>query len=416
MSKATTATTAMTPKPLVQLDKALGALRSLGLVKAESQPAPVVALIDKVAPLDPDAAAAVARTLSQATLFNEVVREQISGMQMGERYKTVAAAFDSIRDDAKRMVEQITDGKLTTPERLSNVWMKVTRGDIPARFDKIKKTYLDVATDSDDQIRREQRILEAYADFRGALKEAEILGFQILQKAEASLGKAKEALTSAAAAVETGKSAGSEPGREALARLEMERDQRLRVLQEEDKRFQVAKDLAENLSISYHTTEVVMGRLHQITDAKERVYRQAVTFFGTNETVLTALSASFTGMHGLHESTQTLEAMKKGVNESLETLGEEGTKIQEAAIRAGYGPTVRAESVRKLVDAVVDYQERSRAIVEEMRTLSTQNEVELRAAVEDGKRRLVALEQRAAALPPVATADATKPAAGTPAS
>ena len=416
MSKATTATTAMTPKPLVQLDKALGALRSLGLVKAESQPAPVVALIDKVAPLDPDAAAAVARTLSQATLFNEVVREQISGMQMGERYKTVAAAFDSIRDDAKRMVEQITDGKLTTPERLSNVWMKVTRGDIPARFDKIKKTYLDVATDSDDQIRREQRILEAYADFRGALKEAEILGFQILQKAEASLGKAKEALTSAAAAVETGKSAGREPGREALARLEMERDQRLRVLQEEDKRFQVAKDLAENLSISYHTTEVVMGRLHQITDAKERVYRQAVTFFGTNETVLTALSASFTGMHGLHESTQTLEAMKKGVNESLETLGEEGTKIQEAAIRAGYGPTVRAESVRKLVDAVVDYQERSRAIVEEMRTLSTQNEVELRAAVEDGKRRLVALEQRAAALPPVATADATKPAAGTPAS
>jgi hypothetical protein len=412
MSKATTATTAMTPKPLVQLDKALGALRSLGLVKAESQPAPVVALIDKVAPLDPDAAAAVARTLSQATLFNEVVREQISGMQMGERYKTVAAAFDSIRDDAKRMVEQITDGKLTTPERLSNVWMKVTRGDIPARFDKIKKTYLDVATDSDDQIRREQRILEAYADFRGALKEAEILGFQILQKAEASLGKAKEALTSAAAAVETGKPG----GREALARLEMERDQRLRVLQEEDKRFQVAKDLAENLSISYHTTEVVMGRLHQITDAKERVYRQAVTFFGTNETVLTALSASFTGMHGLHESTQTLEAMKKGVNESLETLGEEGTKIQEAAIRAGYGPTVRAESVRKLVDAVVDYQERSRAIVEEMRALSTQNEVELRAAVEDGKRRLVALEQRAAALPPVATSAATKPAAGTPAS
>ena len=94
--------------------------------------------------------------------------------------------------------------------------------------------------------------------------------------------------------------------------------------------------------------------------------------------LLTALSASFTGMHGLHESTQTLEAMKKGVNESLETLGAEGTKVQEAAIRAGYGPTVRAESVRKLVDAVVDCQERSRAIVEEMRTLSTQNEVELR--------------------------------------
>jgi hypothetical protein len=407
MSKATATAT---PKPLLQLDKALGALRSLGLVKGEPQPAPVVALIDKVAPLDPDAAAAVARTLSQATLFNEVVREQITGMRMGERYREVAEAFDSIRDDAKRMVEQISDGKLSTPERVANVWMKVTRGDIPARFDKIKRTYLAVTSDSHEQIRREQRILEAYADFRGALKEAEILGFQILRKAETSLEKAKEALTRAAASVETGAAA----GREALARLEMERDQRLRVLQEDDKRFQVAKDLAENLSISYHTTEVIMGRLHQITDAKERVYRQAVTFFGTNETVLTALSASFTGMHGLHESTQTLEAMKKGVNEGLETLGEEGTKIQEAAVRAGYGPTVRAESVRKLVDAVVDYQERSRAIVEEMRALSTQNEVELRAAVEDGKRRLVALEQRAAALPPPREAAAR--AAGAPAS
>src|SRR5512134_3069758 len=133
MSKATTT---VTPKPLLQLDKALGALRSLGLVKGEPQPAPVVALIDKVAPLDPDAAAAVARTLSQATLFNEVVREQITGMRMGERYREVAEAFDSIRDDAKRMVEQISDGKLSTPERVANVWMKVTRGDIPARFDK----------------------------------------------------------------------------------------------------------------------------------------------------------------------------------------------------------------------------------------------------------------------------------------
>ena len=56
-------------------------------------------------------------------------------------------------------------------------------------------------------------------------------------------------------------------------------------MQNEDKRYQIAKDLAENLSISYNTTEVVMARLRQITDAKERVYRQAVTFFGTNETV-----------------------------------------------------------------------------------------------------------------------------------
>ncbi|MCA8965556.1 MAG: cell surface protein, partial [Planctomycetes bacterium] len=124
-----------------------------------------------------------------------------------------------------------------------------------------------------------------------------------------------------------------------------------------------------------------------------------VTFFGTNETVFTALSASFTGLHGLHESTQTLEAMKQGINKSLETLGEVGTEIQEAALRAGYGPTIKAESVAKLVDAVVSYQERSYQIIDEMRELSTRNEQELTAATEAGKRRMVALQDRVAALP-----------------
>ena len=46
-----------------------------------------------------------------------------------------------------------------------------------------------------------------------------------------------------------------------------------------------------------------MARLQQTTNAKERVYQQSITFFSTNESVLTALKASFTGMFGLHEST-----------------------------------------------------------------------------------------------------------------
>jgi len=40
---------------------------------------------------------------------------------------------------------------------------------------------------------------------------------------------------------------------------------------------------------------------------------------------------------------------------------------------------------------VVNYQERSREIIEEMRKLSTQNSAEIRDAVEDGKRRLAKL-------------------------
>jgi len=119
-------------------------------------------------------------------------------------------------------------------------------------------------------------------------------------------------------------------------------------------------------------------------------------FPSTNEVVLTALSATLTGMHGLHESTQTLEAMKKGMNESLEVLAEIGDKVQEAAIRSGYGPTVSAAAVKKLLDAVVSYQERSHEIINEMRNLATENSKEIRVIVEDGKRRLAKLAETGA--------------------
>ncbi|NNF45668.1 MAG: cell surface protein, partial [Desulfofustis sp.] len=125
---------------------------------------------------------------------------------------------------------------------------------------------------------------------------------------------------------------------------------------------------------------------------------QAVTFFTTNETVLTALTASFTGMFGLHESTQTVEAMKEGVSQSLEVLAEVGGEIQEAAVRAGYGPTIRADAVKKLVDSVVSFQVKSREIIEEMRVQSTANANEIRQAVEDGKRRMARLAESGEAL------------------
>jgi hypothetical protein len=183
--------------------------------------------------------------------------------------------------------------------------------------------------------------------------------------------------------------AGSDPADR--ARLELARDEELRRMQNEDNRYQIAKDLSDNLTVSYNTSEVIMARLMQTTNAKQRVYAQSVSFFSTNDSVLTALKASFTGMFGLHESTQTLEVMKEGMSKSLETLADMGDKIQEAAVRAGYGPTIRADSVKKLVDSVVGFQEKSLAIVDEMRKLSTQNSGEIGDAVEDGKRRIAQL-------------------------
>ena len=328
---------------LQYFDRAMTQLRDLGLVPAEREEAPVIALLNRLTDLDEANVTAIARTLSQASLFNEVVR-----------------------------------------------------GDIAHRFDEIKETYLEVAADSKEQIERELTILNAYQDFRGALKSSEVLALEVLKKAEARWNEAKAKLSAANDAVAA--YAGEDLAERAT--LELARDEEVRALQADEDRYQIAKDLSDNLTVGYNTSEFIMARLMQTTSAKERVYKQAIMFFGTNETVLTALSASFTGLFGLHESTESLEAMKEGVSKSLEDLADIGGKVQEAAVRAGYGPTIRADAVKKLVDSVVNFQTRSREIIDEMRVLATKNAEEIRDSVEDGKQRLAKLIQEGGTLPP----------------
>ena len=96
-------------------------------------------------------------------------------------------------------------------------------------------------------------------------------------------------------------------------------------------------------------------------------------------------------MFGLHESTKTLDAMKEGMSKSFDTLSEVGDKVTEAAVRSGYGPTIRADAVKKLLDSVVNFQERSTEIIAEMRELARQNSSEIREAVENSKKRMARL-------------------------
>ena len=386
---------AMQANAMAYLDRALTALRDLGLTPQTGEEAPINALLEQITSLDPDRVTLIARTLGQASTFNDIVRREIEAVSIGQRYEELAKAFDSIRKDAKGLVDQLDDGKIDIWERTTNAWMKMTRGDISDRFDAIRATYTEVARDTKEQISRETTILEAYRDFRGALKQAEVLALEVLETAGKRL-KASQAELEAASAQVAGFTGDDAAGR---ARLEMARDEQLRRTQAEDKRYQIAKDLSDNLTVSYNTSEVVMARLLQMTNAKERIYAQSVSFFSTNDVVLTALKASFTGMFGLHESTRTLEVMKEGVSKSLETLAEVGDQVGEAAVRAGYGPTIRADAVKTLVDSVVNFQERSLEIASEMRALSTKNAEEIRDAVEAGKARLAKLVAEGKALP-----------------
>ncbi|MBN9311120.1 MAG: cell surface protein, partial [Devosia sp.] len=188
-------------KPLQYLDRAMGAIKQLGIWPEQAGEQPITGLLNEITDLDENKVILIGRTLTQASAFNEVVRSQVAAMNIGERYNDITNAFNSIRDDAKGLVDQLDDGKLDLMERVSNVWMKVSRGDIATRFDKIRNTYLDVSKETKNQVDREHTILEAYRDFRGALKQAEVMALELLDVATRKLDEKKATLTAASDAL-----------------------------------------------------------------------------------------------------------------------------------------------------------------------------------------------------------------------
>lgn len=374
------------------LDRAVASLRSLGIAMPAEQGAPVVALLDKVAKYDNTKVTAIAATLQQSSAFNAAIRDQIKGMDIAARYADVTAAFDSIRDDAQQMAEWMADGKLDFKERIQLGFMKLRRGSIPDRFTDIRKSYLEVAKSANDQISRESTILEGYQDFRMAMKAGEVQAQELLNVAAKQLDERKAALTAASGAVDT--YAGTDAAER--ARLEMARDEALRALQDEDKSYQIVKDIADNLKTGYSTAELVFARIKQTHDVKERLYQRMVSFFATNEVVLTGLESAFNSSAGLAEATNTMDAMTTGMNKGIEALATTGAKQLEAGLRAGYGSTLQVSSVKALADGIVQFQMDSQRLIEELRKEASQTATEIEAATEDGKRRFVALLSKGA--------------------
>ncbi|MBI0037036.1 merozoite surface protein 3b [Gilliamella sp. B14384H2] len=373
----------MSSQVIPYIDRAVQLLNKIGIIIKPQADAPILKLLDNVAEIDKNRVIAIARTLQQQSAFNQVVREQIDGVEVSQRYTKIVNHFDSIRTDMEKMLGWLDDGRLDFFERIKIGWMKLQRGSIPDRFNLIKKTYLQVSQETGNQIEREHIILNAYQDFRFGLKQAQITAEELVQIATARLEECKNKLSLAIADVDNFK----EDDHVAKARLELIRDEALRNVQQEDNRYQIILDLANNLTVSYNSAEAVFARIQQTTSVKERVYQQSVSFFSTNEIVFTALSASITSLTGLSESTKTLDAMKDGMNKGIESIASAGNKQLEESLRAGYSSTIKADSLRALVDAIVNYQESSQQLIAELRNESIDNAKEIDRIVEDGKQR-----------------------------
>lgn len=375
------------------LERALTGLRAIGINFIKPvQDAPVLVLLDRVAHYDTTKVTSIATVLQQATSFNSMVREQIEGMDISTRFMDITQSFTSIREDAAAMAGWMDDGRLDAMEKIKLTWMNVRRGSIPSRFADIRENYLQVCKSANDQIARESVILESYMDFRMAMKAAEVEAQQVLAIAGEALQQRTQALNEANAQVAAAE--GAEPA--ARAALELSRDEAVRALQDEDKRYQIIKDIADDLKVGYNTAEMVFARINQVHVIKERQYQRMVSFFSTNEVVLTGLAVSFTANSGLAEATHTLNATTDGISQGLESLGSTGNQQLEAAVKASYGSTIKVDSVRALADATLSFQTDMKQMADTYRAESSNAARDIAEAVEDAKRKFAALLTKAA--------------------
>lgn len=368
-----------------RLQKAIDKIKDLNLTLTIPDVTPVATMIERIEDVDRDKAVTIARTLSAMQSFDALVAENLQATDYGNRFSAVSSGFNSIIDDAKRQVDQEEKGGPGMGDRIGNIVMKLTRGNIAERFVKVEDIYKSVIKDSTNTLRFQRAILEAYEDARGALKEGEIAAreiFELIDKTSAVASAKVEELREKVSSAPADMSASDR------ARLELERDDAVSEARRHEAREQIAKDLAEMLTSAYSVTETIFGRYYQAHTILERLNQKAVIFFDTQRPVMTAMKATYTGLLVVNEMSKTQVAMEEGLSRSLEQLASLGNTVLKEGARVAHGPSIRASSVKQLVDATVDFQLEVGEIIKQSRELATQEAEAIRRDVEAGKNRV----------------------------
>jgi hypothetical protein len=368
-----------------RLQKAIDKIKDLSLTLTIPAVQPIAKVIERIEDVDQAKAVVIARTLAAMQAFDALVSEKLEGSDYSDRFNVVTTGFNSIIQDSTRQVLQEERGGAGFGDRVGNIYMKLTRGDIADRFVKIEEVYREVITESGKTLDLQRGILDAYVDARASLKEGEIAASEIFERIAEQVAVAKAKVEELNGTVQNAPAdmAASDRGR-----LELDRDDAVNEARRQDDRYQIAKDLSEMLVVAYSVTETIFGRYNQAHKVLDRLHQRAVIFFDTQRPVMTAMKATYTGLMHINEMSKTQTAMQDGLNQSLETLASLGNTVLVEGVRVAHGPAIKASSVKMLVDATVSFQEEVGTIVRESRELTTVGVTTMRNDVEDGKQRM----------------------------
>jgi len=368
---------------MTYLDGALEILDRYGLAKKEAGSSRMAELLSHgTAGLDQGKVMAVARVLGYQDTFEDVARANIEEMNTSDRYRKIGNAFTSVIEDSTRMKEQLADGKIDTWEKFTNIVRGFTHGSIEERFETVRKTYEEVSADVKEQIQREQEIISAYTQYSFAFVEAMGKAQELAQDQKERLQSAKAAFSIAAEEFDNyqgGVESEKTP-------LRLQRAQAEEHFKKEDRVYQLTRVVADNMAIAMGIGEGLKTGLQQTNEIKQRGYMQLVTFYTTNKSSFVMMSANLTALKGLHESTETIEALKEGTKKTLEHLAGFGTELKEKAARTAHGPTVMASDIKNFLDASTALQKSLYKIADEGRAASEENGLKVIQYVDDAQK------------------------------
>jgi hypothetical protein len=372
---------------LPSLGRALDKLRQLGVTPGSVAMVPAVTLVGELQSVDADRATRLARVFQAEADFNELARDQTTGMVVGDAHTKIARNFDTIIEDTRAIFKHLhDDGKIDMWEKLDIARRTLMHGgSIPSRFKSIRELFLDTTKRCQQQLEHEQTIIEAYNAFRAAYGEGMVDALELQQTCLTHVAEVKaksQVVVDAWAAI-------TDPIEK--ARKTLDKNQAVEEVETADRKYQVATNLVNDMRVGQSAGDAVVEKLKQTHKAKTAVQDRAITFFGTNEHVITALCVALQSEKGLNERTQTLEELQRGTEKAMDVLAEIGTKVDKQAIEKAYGESLSPEAVGRLVDAMVNYQKDVIELTAAARAKADESSKAIVARVQAGQEELARL-------------------------
>jgi hypothetical protein len=356
------------------IDKAIDILKKYNIMPKPEENQ-IADILEKIREVDEPKVLALANILQYGGAFSELVTNKIQDERSAHRYEKILKIFDSIVEDADKLIAQYDDKRLTFMEKAKKRWMRFRRGTFHDRFEKFKSTYMDVQRDVKPQVLAEEEVIAAYHDYRIEHKKGAILSAQLVKSEEVRVSEKRKAF----ADIKVDEAADLE----ARARTDVELAQAKRNLEIEEQNQNRINKINLMMTAGGTVADNVYARITEINKRKTDLYETAIIDFCTQREIIAGLDFALMALSGLSEATKVHKEYREGMDRALRVLGKvDGQLSQEATVEANrsfYSP----ETMKELWSSFVTNYRNTRRLMKETQEQAKKDVLEIVKARDD---------------------------------